>query len=95
MSLDAEGRVICHDGPIKPEGTERGGRFMIDRKKKWFDYVDGSTPEINRAAIYELDGDILQVCSNSRDKDARPDKIEVGPDFVLEKWKRVKPMEKK
>lgn len=94
-TLDAEGNMKSHNGPVVPENARSYIQLVIDPKAKTLDYkyTQGNNPIY--PGTYELTGDTLKVCCNLKGNGSRPTTAESGPDVYLWTLKRVKTEGKK
>ncbi len=90
-TIDAEGNMKTHNGPVAPGATLSYVRLVIDPKTKTLDYTytQGNHPPAH-PGTYELTADTFKVSCNLKGTGARPTTTEPGPDVYVWTLKRVK-----
>jgi len=94
-TLDAEGNMKTHQGPVVPDGAKSFIQLAFDPKLKTVEYKYTNGNNINYPGVYELAGDSLKVCCNLRGTGTRPANTDPAMDRYIWTLKRVKPEEKK
>jgi len=94
-TLDAEGNVTSHQGPVPPANAAKHLRLGFEPKTKAVDYIYTNNAGINYPGMYELNADTLKVCCNLKGTGVRPTAVDAGPDVYLWTFKRVVAGEKK
>lgn len=94
-TLDAEGNMKSHNGPVAPDNARSYIQLVIDSKAKTLDYKYTQQGNPTYPGVYELTGDTLKVCCNLKGTGTRPTTAESGPDVYLWTLKRVKAEAKK
>lgn len=89
-TLDAEGDVSAHQGPVPPANGIKDFRLGFEPKTKAVDCIYASGPNAPYPGMYELTGDTLKVCCNLKGTGVRPTSVDAGPDVYLWTFNRVK-----
>ena len=89
-TLDAEGKVTSHLGPVPPANAQKNIQLVFDPKMKTCDYKYLNGNNISYPGMYELSGDTLKVACNLRGTGTRPTGADPGPDSYIWTFKRVK-----
>ena len=90
-TLDAEGHVINHQGPVPPENARKAFQLVFETKSKAVDYKYTNGNNTRYPGMYELSGDTLKVCCNLKGTGVRPTTVDAGPDVYVWTFQRVKP----
>jgi len=94
-TLDAEGNLKSHNGPVPPENAKAYIQLVIDPKMKTLDYKYTQQGNPSYPGMYEMTGDTLKISCNLKGTNVRPAGVEAGPDVYLWTLKRVRPEDKK
>lgn len=94
-TLDAEGNMKTHQGPVALEAAKSFVQLAFDPKLKTVEYKYTNGNNINYPGVYELAGDSLKVCCNLRGTGTRPANTDPATDSYIWTLKRVTPEEKK
>jgi uncharacterized protein (TIGR03067 family) len=94
-TIDAEGQVISHQGPVPPENGRKAFQLVFEPKAKAVDYKYTNGNTTSYPGVYDLTGDTLKICCHMKGQGVRPTTVDAGPDVYLWTFKRVKAEEKK
>ena len=94
-TIDAEGHVINHQGPVPPENARKAIQLVFEPKARAVDYKYTNGQNTSYPGMYELTGDTLKISCNLKGTGVRPTTVDAGPDVYLWTFQRAKPGEKK
>ncbi len=96
-TIDADGNMKSHNGPVVLEAARSFIRLAFDPESKTVEYknVSANAKGSSSPGVYELAGDSLKICCNIKGTAIRPTTVDGGPDVYLWTFKRVKPEAKK